>query len=167
MQCEYKLVDQPLILKISTYQIGHFVLWWTCETWEWPVVMPSCAYPRFLRILLCGFQCLLSLWILVMSGSPCEPIFLIASLIYDSMHAALPHIWLCATPTLCLKTQMWVYHQYPQHRQRSNLIVWKCRLKTALVENLVYKTILRINKHSWKQNLKCLGNFVAVVAVEN
>ena len=62
-------------------------------------VMPRCAYPGFPRILLCGFLCLLSLCILVMSGSPCEPILLIALLIYDSTHAALPHIQLCASPT--------------------------------------------------------------------
>ncbi len=62
-------------------------------------VMPSCAYPGFLGILLCGFLCLLSLCIFVSSGSPHEPILLIALLIYDSMHAALPHIQLCATPT--------------------------------------------------------------------
>ncbi len=36
---------------------------------------------------------------LVMSGSPREPILLIALLIYDSTHPALPHIQLCASPT--------------------------------------------------------------------
>ncbi len=62
-------------------------------------VMPSCAYSGIPEILLCRFLCLLSLCILVTSDSPCEPILLIASLICDSMHAALHHIWLCATPT--------------------------------------------------------------------
>ena len=51
-----------------------------------------------------------------------------------------------------------------QHRQRPNLIVWNNELKTVLVENLIHKTILRIYKYTWKQNLKCLGNVKEVVA---
>ncbi len=61
--------------------------------------MPSCAYPGFLGILLCEFLCLLSLCILLTSGSPHEPNLLLALLIYDSMHATLLHMLLCATPT--------------------------------------------------------------------
>ncbi len=64
-----------------------------------PSVMPSCAYPGFPGILLCGFLCLLSVCLLVMSCSPHEPILLTALLIHDSMHAALPHILLCAIAT--------------------------------------------------------------------
>ncbi len=63
-------------------------------------VMPCCANPGFTGILLCGFMCLLTLCILVTSDSPHEPILLIASMtIYDSTHAVLPHIQLCATFT--------------------------------------------------------------------
>ncbi len=61
-------------------------------------VMPSGAYSEFLGILLCGFPCLLSLCTLVKSGSPCKPILLLALLIYDSIHATLLCIILCATP---------------------------------------------------------------------
>ncbi len=60
--------------------------------------MTSCAYPGFTGILLYGFLCLLYLSLLVTPGSPHEPILLIALLIYDSMHATLPHMLLCATP---------------------------------------------------------------------
>ncbi len=62
-------------------------------------VMPSCAYPGFLRILLCGFSCLLSLCISVTSGSPHKHILLLALLIYDSTHVTLLQMLLCATPT--------------------------------------------------------------------
>ncbi len=62
-------------------------------------VMPSCAYCGFLGILLCGFPCLLSLCILVKSSSPHEPMLLLALLVFDSTHAALPHMPLCSTPT--------------------------------------------------------------------
>ncbi len=54
-----------------------------------------------------------------------------------------------------------------QHNWRSNMFVWNCQLKIVLVENLVCKAILRINKHTQKQYLKCLGNLVAVDDVEN
>ncbi len=37
IQGEYKLMDQPVIMTISTYQNGHFLLWWTGGTWEWTV----------------------------------------------------------------------------------------------------------------------------------
>ncbi len=37
MQDEYKLVDWPVFLTISTNQIWHFVLCWTGETLEWSV----------------------------------------------------------------------------------------------------------------------------------
>ncbi len=62
--------------------------------------------------------------------------------------------------TLCTVLNWWnlIVASTLQHRQMSNLIVWNCQLKTVLVENLVYKTILRINKHTWKLNLKFLGN---------
>ncbi len=53
----------------------------------------------FLGILLCGFPCLMSFCILLKSGSPCEPILLMALLMYDSMHATLLHMLICATPT--------------------------------------------------------------------
>ncbi len=68
--------------------------------------------------------------------------------------------------TLCTGLKQWNLRVAStlQHRHRSNLIVWNCQLKTVLVENLVYKIILRINKHTWKPNLKYLGNFVAVAA---
>ncbi len=33
---KYKLVDQPVWLKISTYQSQHFVLWWTSITLKGP-----------------------------------------------------------------------------------------------------------------------------------
>ncbi len=61
-------------------------------------VVSSCAYPGFTGILLCGFLCLLSLCTFVTSGSPHEPILLMALLIYDSKHAALSHTLPCATP---------------------------------------------------------------------
>ncbi len=57
--------------------------------------------------------------------------------------------------------------QFPTTQMKVKLIVCNCQSTTVLVENLVYKTILRINKNTWKLNLKCLVNFVAVVAVEN
>ncbi len=62
-------------------------------------VMPSCAYSGFPGILLCGFLCLMSLCILMMSGSPCEHILLLDLLIHESMHATLLHMLLCATAT--------------------------------------------------------------------
>ncbi len=33
---EFELLDQPVFLTISMYQIWCFVLWWTRNTWEWP-----------------------------------------------------------------------------------------------------------------------------------
>ncbi len=56
--------------------------------------MLSCAYNGLQGILLCGFLYLLSVCILVTSGSSHEPIFLMALLIYDSVHAVLTHMLL-------------------------------------------------------------------------
>ncbi len=53
-----------------------------CVDYRRESVMPSCVYPGFTKILLCGLPCLLSLCTLARSG--CEPILLIALLIYHS-----------------------------------------------------------------------------------
>ncbi len=62
-------------------------------------VMPGCAYHGFPGILLFEFLCLLSLCTLVMSGSPCGIVLLLALLMYDSTHASLLDMLLFATPT--------------------------------------------------------------------
>ncbi len=104
----------PLIRLPPTLQTAH--IWCSQHFLLWGAfVMSSCAYPGFPGILLCRFLCPLSLCMLVTSGSPCEPILLIALLIYDSMHAVLLHIQLCATPTFKVIniyiTEIWVYHR--------------------------------------------------------
>ncbi len=80
-------------------------------------VVPSCAYPGFSGILLCGFPCLLSICMLVMSGSPCEPILMVL-LIYDSIN----HILVIINIYI---TQIWVYHL------DGNLIQHYCQVMTT------------------------------------
>ncbi len=59
---------------------------WNHLSWQ-GTVMPTCAYPGLPGDLLYEFPCLLSLFILVMSSSPYEPILLKSLMIYDSTHA--------------------------------------------------------------------------------
>ncbi len=68
-------------------------------------VIPSCAYPGFPGIRLCGLLCLLSLCTLVTSGSPCEPILLLSLLIYDMMNA------LC-----CLTHCLGLHHHFHNYK---------------------------------------------------
>ena len=124
IQDEYKFVYWPVLLIVSTNQIWHFVLWWTGETWEWPVPYNTDKGQIWLfGIVILPWHNDLAVynarWV-----QTCR---------FDSLFGNIQK----SNLTLCTVMNRWNLRVAStlHHRRRSILIVWNCQLKTQQSTN--------------------------------